>query len=145
MTDQHAYVHAVLALCRGLPDTTVRPRPLDRRLAADWHRRGVPLGVIEAALLLTTARRQARDPEAPSLPPVRSLHYYQPVVEELLANVHPDRYLSYLRDRLPTARSAVRATAGLSDLRSRRLAHQDRHQRQLPFDPGALSKNDVSR
>jgi len=145
VTDPRAYVQAVLALYRDLPETAVRPRPLDRRLAADWHRRGVPLGVIEMAILLTTARRQARDPEAPSLPPVRSLHYYQPVVEELLAMPHPDRYLSYLRDRLPTARAAVRATAGPSDLGSRRPAHQDQHQHQLPFDPGARSKNDVSR
>ena len=76
----------------------VRARRDDRRLAADLHRRGVSLVVVETALLLATARRRARPPEAPPLSPVRSLHYFLPVVEELLQSPPPDDYLDYLRE-----------------------------------------------
>jgi len=55
--DERAYVEAALALYRRLPDTAAAPRRADRLLVIGWCRRGVPLPVIEAALLLATARR----------------------------------------------------------------------------------------
>ncbi len=119
--EAQAYVEAVIALYRRLPDTATPPRCADRHLAAHWHRRGVRLELLDAALRLASARRLARDPEAPPLPPVRSLHYYRPVVDELLALPDPDRYAAYLRHRLAMSGSPL-----------------------IP-DPGAPSKNDVSR
>jgi len=121
VTDARPYVAAVLALYRRLPNAAARPRPADRLLAAAWHRRGIPLDLIEAALRLATARRQVRDPDAPPLPAVRSLHYYQPVVKELLGMPRPERYVSYLRDRLAAYDPSPTSP------------------------PGAPSKNDVSR
>lgn len=93
-----AYVHAVIACYRRVIGAGVRARRDDRRLAADLHRRGVSLAVVETALLLATARRGGRPPEAPPLSPVRSLHYFLPVVEELLQSPPPNDYLDYLRE-----------------------------------------------
>lgn len=93
-----AYVHAVIACYRRVIGAGVCTRRDDRRLAADLHGRGVSLAVVETALLLATARRRARRSEAPLLSPVRSLHYFLPVVEELLQSPPPDDYLNYLRE-----------------------------------------------
>ena len=95
--EQATYVRAVIACYRRVIGAGVRARREDHRLAADFHRRGVPLAIVETALLLAAARRRARPPEAPPLSPVRSLHYFLPVVEELLQTPPPDDYLDYLR------------------------------------------------
>ena len=96
--DQAAYVRAVIAGYRRVIGAGVRDRREDHRLAADLHRRGVSLAVLEMALLLATARRGARPSDAPPLSPVRSLHYFLPVAEELLQNPPQDGYLDYLRE-----------------------------------------------
>lgn len=98
LDDHTAYVHAVIDCYRRVTGAGVRARRDDRRLAADLHRRGVSLAVVETALLLATARRGARPTEAPPLAPVRSLHYFLPVVEELLQSPPPNDYLDYLRE-----------------------------------------------
>jgi hypothetical protein len=95
-----AYVRCVLDLYRSIPDTPKRPRPTDRRLALTLHQQGVPLDTVVTAFILATGRRHYRDPEAPPLPPVRSLHYYLPVIDELLANPPAAVYREYLRRRL---------------------------------------------
>lgn len=94
------YVRRVIALYRHLPGTLARPRAADRRLAAELHRRGVPLNTVETALLLAVARRSARPRDAPPLPPIRSLHYVLPIVDELLEHPPPDGYLDGLRARV---------------------------------------------
>lgn len=99
--DQKAYVQAVLTLYRRLPDTPSRPRRADRRLAAELYRRGVRLHVLEAALRIASARRRARPPDADPLSPIRSLHYFLPVIDELPSGPPPDGYLDYLRGKVP--------------------------------------------
>jgi hypothetical protein len=95
-----AYVRCVLDLYRSIPDTPDRGRPADRQLAANLEQQGISLDIIAAAFVLATARRHYRDPELPALPPVRSLHYYLPVIHELLLNPPPEGYRDSLRRRL---------------------------------------------
>ena len=95
-----AYLRCVLDFYLSIPETPARARPADRRLAATLQHQGIPLDIIAAAFVLATARRRSRDPEAPALPPVRSLHYYLPVIEELLANPPAAGYCESLRRRL---------------------------------------------
>ena len=38
---------------------------------------------VEAAILLVTARRLLRNSQAPKLGPIRSLHYFAAVIEEI--------------------------------------------------------------
>jgi hypothetical protein len=95
-----AYVAAVLLLYLDLPDTPLRPSPQDQSLAHRLHEQGIPLSVVEAALLLASLRRLIRPADRPPLLPIRSLAYFQPVITELLQQTLPDGYLDYLRLKL---------------------------------------------
>jgi hypothetical protein len=94
------YVTAVLTLYVDLPDTPLRTNTQDQCQARSWFDRGVPLAVVETALLLASLRRMMRPPEVPRLPRIRSLAYFQPVIEELLESPAPECYLPYLRLKL---------------------------------------------
>lgn len=91
------YVAAVLTLYVDLPDTPLRASVPDQRQARIWFDRGVPLEVVETALLLACLRRAVRPTDVPPLPRVRSLAYFQPVIDELAEHPAPGGYLDYLR------------------------------------------------
>ena len=81
------YVSAVLALYVDLPDTPLRASASDQWLARGFHDDGVPLRVVETALLLGSLRRLIRPGDAPRLSRIRSLAYFRPVIDEPRA--HP--------------------------------------------------------
>ena len=83
------YVNAVLTLYVDLPDTPLRAGVPDQRQARIWFDRGVPLEVVETALLLACLRRTVRPADVPPLPRIRSLAYFQPVVEQLREDPAP--------------------------------------------------------
>jgi hypothetical protein len=87
------YATAVLTLYVDLPDTPLRASVSDQRQARLWFDRGVPVDVVETALLLACLRRTVRPTDVPPLPRIRSLAYFQPVVDELLENPAPGGYL----------------------------------------------------
>ena len=72
----------------------------DQQRAAELQLRGVSLDLIEAALLLGSLRRLLRSPGALPLSPIRSLAYFQPVIDELLACPLSDSYVGYLRSKM---------------------------------------------
>ena len=94
------YISSVLMLYVDLPDTPLRTNTQDQRQARSWFDRGISLAVVETALLLACLRRNTRPAEVPPLPRIRSLAYFQPVIEELLENPAPEGYLQYLRFKL---------------------------------------------
>lgn len=98
--DRTEYVATVLKLYLELPETPSRAGPHDRERANELHGRRIPLTLVESALLLGSLRRLGRPPESPRLSPIRSLAYFLPVVEELIANPFPDGYLEYLRHKM---------------------------------------------
>lgn len=79
----------------------------DRLLAADLHDRGITLSMLEAAFVLAAARRCFRSPGAHPLPPIRSMHYFIPVIEEILANPPAPEYLAWLKSKLEKHATAV--------------------------------------
>ena len=95
-----AYVAAVLILYVELPETPLRASVQDQWQARRLHGRGIPLPVVESALLLASLRRLVRPADGPPLSPIRSLAYFQPVIDELLSHPPPDNYLEYLRLKL---------------------------------------------
>jgi hypothetical protein len=104
------YISSVLTLYVDLPDTPLRANSQDQRQARNWFDRGVSLSTVETALLLASLRRIARPADVPPLPRIRSLAYFQPVVEELLDNPAPDQYLEYLRFKLRSVIDKVQTT-----------------------------------
>jgi hypothetical protein len=93
------YTATVLTLYLDLPDTPLRASIQDQRLAQRLFETGVPLSLVEAALLLASLRRLCRPADVPPLPRVRSLAF-QPVIEELREHPVPAGYLEYLRFKL---------------------------------------------
>jgi hypothetical protein len=99
-SDPASYVATVLILYVDLPDTPLRASVQDQWQARRLHDHGVPLRVVESALLLTSLRRLVRPVDVPPLPPIRSLAYFQPVIDELLEHPAPPTYLEYLRFKM---------------------------------------------
>jgi hypothetical protein len=91
------YVQSVLAAYLVLPDTPRKTSLFDRRIARDLHDRAVPLATVSAAFVLAIARRKARPPGSVPLGSIRSLAYFLPVIEELLAKPMDPIYAEYLR------------------------------------------------
>jgi hypothetical protein len=96
--DPRGYVRAVIDAYLRLPATPARARREDRRLAAELHARGVPFEAVEVAILLGAVRKARAPTEATPLPTIRSLHYFLPVIEEILRDPPPARYVDYLRE-----------------------------------------------
>jgi len=95
-----SYVDAVLDLYARLPATRPKPTRQDRRLAASLYERHVPFSVVRTALLLAVARRTLRPKDAAPLPPIGCLHYFVPVLDEVLATPLEPGYADYLMTKL---------------------------------------------
>jgi hypothetical protein len=107
---ERVYVEAVLSTYGSLPGTPARPSRQDRRLARDLCRRAVPLRSVRAALLLAAARRTLRS--GPPLPPVRTLYYFLPVIDEVLGEPPDPAYVEYLAAKLKPFASQKTALLG---------------------------------
>jgi hypothetical protein len=105
--DLDVYRQTLVDLYLRLPDTPRRPSRFDLRLVRQLWDRQIPLPVVETAFLLASARRAARPANALPLGPIRSLHYFQPLIEELLAHPIPESYAAYLRSRVPLRQAPV--------------------------------------
>lgn len=98
--DQREYVRRLLEAYRATPGTCGVIRRPDRVLAAQLYERGVPLSAVGNALALAAVRRMIRPGGAPPLPVVRSLAYFLPVIEEVLATEINPAYYQHLRNKL---------------------------------------------
>jgi hypothetical protein len=97
------YIRAVLALYRATPTALGHVRRADRVLAGDLYDRGVPLYLIEDALLVAAARRVLNNAFSTPLAPIRSLAYVLPVLTELRHRPLGPRDIDELRVRLRQA------------------------------------------
>jgi hypothetical protein len=97
---EHEFARRVLELYLSLPQTPQRTSRSDRQLAKQWHTQGMTWAEIESAFLLAVARRSFRHAALPSLPPIRSLHYFVPVLGEVRARPLSPDYVQYLRRKL---------------------------------------------
>ena len=91
------FVLAILELYSQLPDTPESASPADEACVRRFYQRRIPFGVIEAALLLGSLRRRSRPLDAPPLASIRSVAYFQPIVEELLHTSVSESYRATLR------------------------------------------------
>ncbi len=107
--DQHRqrYVSSVLPQYCRLSATTGLVCHRDRRTAVDLFQGGVPLDAVEAAFRLETVRRSLRSPHAPPLQPIRSLRYFNPIINQVLTDppdLGPLHYLSFKIESLADLR-----------------------------------------
>ena len=98
--DRSGYVRRLLEAYRATPGTCGVVRRPDRMLAAQLQERGVPIEVVENALVLAAARRLVRRAGAPPLAVIRSLAYFSPVIEEVLNLEVGPEYFQHLRNRI---------------------------------------------
>jgi hypothetical protein len=103
------YVLAILSLYVDLPDTPARASPLDEAWAHRFFDRDIPFEVVETALLLGSLRRRERSPQAPPLAGIRSLAYFQPLIDELLQAPVSDSYRAALRLKMQRLRQPEQA------------------------------------
>lgn len=96
MTDRQTYIRTVLNLYAQMRDIACPARRRDRLLAGCFFDRQIPLDIVESALLLGSARRMCHRGALP-LEAIRSFHYFEPIVEELVAQPLPRGYIDYLR------------------------------------------------
>jgi hypothetical protein len=113
-SDLETYRQTLIDLYLRLPDTPRRLSRFDLRLVRQLWQRQISLTTVETAFLLASSRRVARRPDAMPLGPIRSLHYFMPVIEELLAQAVSESYLAYLRSKvtLHPASGKTAATTG---------------------------------
>ena len=94
------YVRRLLDAYRTTPGTSGHVRNADLRLAEDLYDQQIPLSAVENALVLATARRLLRPPDAPPLGLVRSLHYFRAVIDEVISLAVGEDYYCYLRGKI---------------------------------------------
>jgi len=93
------YVASVLSLYVAMPETPRRTNAGDRQQAQLWAGK-VSLETVEIAMLLASLRRLQRPATVPRLAAIRSLAYFQPVIEELEQHRPTKSYLSFLRRKM---------------------------------------------
>ena len=98
--DSSEYARRVLEAYRTAPGTCGAVRPPDRACALRLFERGIPLDVVENAMILACLRRLVRPADAPPLGVIRSLAYFSPVIDEVLGLRVDDAYFLHLRQRL---------------------------------------------
>ena len=103
---RHEYVRRLVDAYRTTPGTSGQVRRADRLLAAQLYEQAVPLAAVENALVLATARRLLRPEGAPPLTPVRSLHYFRVVIDEVMLSEVSQDYYHYLRGKIAKFKNA---------------------------------------
>ena len=97
-TQERDYVSAVLEFYLWLPGTAAVTSRHDRRCARMLFARGVPVELVKSAMAVAIARRTFRTGRP--LPRVRALHFFVPVIDELVESPCEPGYVEYLRQRL---------------------------------------------
>jgi len=112
------YIQRVLNTYRVTPGTSGMIRRSDRLLAEQWHARGIPLSIVENAMVLAVFRRLFRAPGLPPLNTIQSLAYFSPVIEEILQLRISPQYFEYARVKIK------RFLANRPDSLAARLPHR---------------------
>ncbi len=115
---ERRYVQAVIGRYLWLPDTPTETSRHDRRLARELFKRRVPLRAVEAALLMASSRRALREPWLGPLPRIRAMHFFLPVIAEMLDNPPGAKDIDYY-DAL------LRRLRPLAELKLARIRHED--------------------
>ena len=80
--------------------TTGRFGPTEERLAEDFERKGIPLEVIEDAMMVGACRKYVSWLNSGPSAPIASLHYFDAIIEEVLERPFPPGYREYMQQQV---------------------------------------------
>ena len=109
---ERAYVDRVRRLFAGASCVQGTFTPSDARLAAAWHARGIAIETVRRAWLLGCTRKSFSLIDRPSAAPIRSLRYFAPLLEEVLAEDFPPDYWAHLQINLGCCEAHWRRNPG---------------------------------
>jgi hypothetical protein len=104
--DHTRYVREVLRLYRATPTVLGSVRRTDRALARHLYEQQVPLYAVRNALIIGAARRVLHNGYSTPMPPVRSLHYFLPMLREILDRPPGHREVEQLVEQLKASGAA---------------------------------------
>lgn len=98
--EEKAYVEAIREGYLSLGCGRGRFGPTDFRKARQWWNQGVPLHVVQDALLLGTCRKEVAASNELETAPIGSLYYFEPLLDEVRQAPLDVGYRYYLRFKL---------------------------------------------
>lgn len=98
--EQKAYVESVRTCFLSLGCGSGKFGAADAAVARDMQRRGIPLAVIEEAMLMGACRKYSSWFEGNALGPIRSLTYFSPLIAEVQEKPFPPGYSAYLQKKV---------------------------------------------
>jgi len=98
--EQKAYVESVRECFLSLGCDTGKFGAAEAAAAEDLRRRGIPLAVIEDAMLMGACRKYTSWFEGRALEPIQNLRYFESLIAEIQANPFPPGYSAYLRGKV---------------------------------------------
>lgn len=128
---QAAFVHEVKKMFLALVPGTAAFSAADHRLACRWFSQSIPLDRVEKAFLLGSVRKQLTRVNRQDNTPIRSLHYFQALLEEVRQLKVAESYWIHLRRRLERLTQPSRALAN-SSTQTPALAPQPPRKEPLP-------------
>jgi hypothetical protein len=98
--EQEAYVESVREYFLSLGCGSGKFGAAEAATARDLQRRGIPLALIEEAMLMGACRKYLSWFEGRALEPIQSLGYFEPLIAEVQGNSLPPGYSAYLRKKV---------------------------------------------
>jgi len=98
--EQKAYVESVRECFLALGCGSGKFGAADAAAASDLQRRGIPLAVIEEAMLMGACRKYTSWFEGRASEPIRSVVYFEPLIAEIQERPFPPGYSAYLRKKV---------------------------------------------
>lgn len=95
----HSYVASVRASFLAIGCGSGRFSASDERVASQLEKSGVPLDTVEDALVLGSVRKYGSWLSGSHSPPVGSLKYFEPLIQEVQQQPWPGGYREYLRSK----------------------------------------------
>lgn len=111
----HSYVASVRASFLAIGCGSRRFSASDERMASQLEKRGVPLDVVEDALVLGSVRKYVSWLNGSHSPPVGSFKYFEGLIQEVQQQPWPAGYREYLRSK---HRQFARRWSELTDSRN---------------------------
>jgi hypothetical protein len=97
---QKSYVDTVREYFLALGCVSAKFGSAEATVAKDLHRRGIPLGVIQDAMLMGACRKYTSWFEGRSPEPIRTLAYFESLIAEIQEKPLPPGYSAYLRGKV---------------------------------------------